>query len=41
MIFDNSEGKHELIAEKTFETDLYILNEIIFKQLKKYYHENS
>ena len=41
MIFDNSEGKHELIAEKTFETDIYILNETIFKQLKKYYHENS
>lgn len=35
MIFDNSEGKHELIAEKTFDTDLYVLNEPMFEQLKK------
>ena len=41
MIFDNSEGKHELIAEKTFDTETYVLNEAMFKQLERYYHENS
>jgi predicted ABC-type ATPase len=40
MIFDNSEGKYELIAEKTLETSINILNEIKFNNLKKYYDEN-
>ena len=38
MIFDNSEGKHDLIAEKTFESEVNILNRIKFNKLKDYYH---
>ncbi len=38
MIFDNSEGKHDLIAEKSFENDVIIFNQIKFKKLKDYYH---
>jgi hypothetical protein len=34
MIFDNSEGKHNLIAEKIFDSNINILNEIRFNQLK-------
>ncbi len=41
MIFDNSAGKPELIAEKTLESEVKILNEIKFNKLKSYYHENS
>lgn len=41
MIFDNSGGKPELIAEKTLESEVNILNEIKFNKLKNYYHENS
>lgn len=41
MIFDNSAGKPELIAEKTFDSELNILNDIKFNKLKQYYHENS
>ncbi len=41
MIFDNSEGKHDLIAEKTMNSEIDILNVIKFNQLKKYYHENA
>lgn len=41
IIFDNSEGKHDLIAKKTLETDIDIFNEIKFNKLKKYYHENT
>lgn len=37
MIFDNSEGKHDLIARKTFTTDIVIFNEIKFNKLKNYY----
>jgi predicted ABC-type ATPase len=40
MIFDNSGGKPELIAEKTLESEVDILNEIKFNKLKNYYHEN-
>jgi predicted ABC-type ATPase len=40
MIFDNSYGKPELIAEKTLETEIAILNEIKFDKLKKQYLEN-
>ncbi len=39
MIFDNSEGKHDLIAEKTFDSEIDILNQIKFDKLKNYYHE--
>ena len=37
MIFDNSEGKHDLIAEKTFESDINILNQSKFNKLKDYH----
>ena len=41
MIFDNSGGKPELIAEKTLETEINILNEMKFDKLKKYYYEKA
>ena len=41
MIFDNSGGKPELIAEKILESEVNILNETKFNKLKNYYHENS
>ena len=41
MIFDNSEGKHDLIAEKIIDAEIDLLNETKFNRLKKYYHENS
>lgn len=41
MIFDNSAGKHELIAEKVLNSEVTILNEIKFDTLKKQYNENS
>ena len=40
MVFDNSGGKPELIAEKTIESNMNILNEIKFNKLKNYYNEN-
>lgn len=39
MIFDNSEGKHDLIAEKTLDSEIDILNQTKFDKLKSYYHE--
>ena len=41
MIFDNSEGKHDLIAEKTIESEIEVLNEVKFNQLKSYYEESA
>jgi predicted ABC-type ATPase len=35
MIFDNSEGVHELIAEKVLDSEINILNQAKFNQLKK------
>ena len=40
MIFDNSGGKPELIAEKTLETVINVLNEEKNNKLVNYYHEN-
>lgn len=40
MIFDNSEGKHDLIAQKTMDSDIDVLNGMKFNQLKNYYYEN-
>lgn len=37
FIFDNSEGKHELIAEKIEANELSLLNHDKFKRLKSYY----
>ena len=36
LIFDNSEGKHKLIAEKSSSDELIILDEIKFNELKHY-----
>ena len=36
MIFDNSEGKHELIAKKTKKSRISILNDLKFNLLKQY-----
>lgn len=41
MVFDNSGGRPELIAEKTLDTELNILDDVKFNKLKQYYHENS
>jgi len=41
MIFDNSEGKHDLIAEKTMESEIEVLNKVKFNQLKSYYDESA
>lgn len=35
LIFDNSEGKHELLAQKTIDNKLTILDEIKFNELKR------
>ena len=40
LIFDNSLGKHELIAHKTIE-ELTIINENKFNKLKQYYYDNK
>lgn len=37
MVFDNSEGKYDLIAEKTFDSEINILNQNKFNKLKDYY----
>lgn len=36
LIFDNSEGKHELLAIKTVDGQLNIIDELKFKKLKSY-----
>jgi predicted ABC-type ATPase len=41
MIFVNSEGKHDLIAEKTIESEIEVLNKVKFNQLKSYYNEST
>jgi predicted ABC-type ATPase len=40
LIFDNSEGKHELIADKQIDGLLNIINKEKFNLLKKYYDNN-
>lgn len=37
LIFDNSYGKHELIAQKITEENIEVFNKYKFKQLKKFY----
>ncbi len=37
LIFDNSKGKHELLAQKTIDGKLNVMNEFKFNELKKYY----
>ena len=41
MIFDNSEGKHDLIAKKTLKTEIDIFSQTKFNKLKNYYHGNT
>ncbi len=36
LIFDNSEGKHQLIAKKSSSDELNILDKQKFNELKKY-----
>ena len=40
LIYDNSVGMPELIAEKTLESEITVLNESKFNKLKKQYYEN-
>ncbi|AWG21733.1 zeta toxin [Flavobacterium faecale] len=40
LIFDNSEGFHELIAQKTLNSEIDITSKNKFDSLKKYYYEN-
>ena len=41
LIFDNSEGKHKLIAEKYISDELIIIDAQKFNQLKFYYDNRS
>jgi predicted ABC-type ATPase len=36
VVFDNSHGRHELLATKTIDGQISIINELKFKQLKAY-----
>ena len=40
LIYDNSGGKPELIAEKTLESEITVLDEFKFNKLKSQGHEN-
>ena len=40
FIYDNSEGKHELIAEKSDSTEVIIIHEVKYKNLLKYYDKS-
>lgn len=41
LIFDNSEGKHELIAEKNFGEEIGVYNQEKFNELRSYYDKRS
>jgi len=40
LIFDNSFGNHELLAEKTFEGNFHVFNQIVYNEIKQVY-DNS
>lgn len=40
LLFDNSEGKHQLLADKRIDGSLEIVHPIKFNMLKKYYDNN-
>lgn len=40
LIFDNSEGKPELIAEKILGSDLEVLSELKYNLIQNHYHES-
>jgi len=37
LIFDNSEGKHELIAEKADDSKIIVINQLKYNNLFNYY----
>jgi predicted ABC-type ATPase len=37
LIFDNSKGKHELIAKKINQSEISIINNLKFQLIKQYY----
>lgn len=37
LLFDNSFGRHELIAQQTIDKNLIVKNRVKFNELKKYY----
>jgi len=41
LIFDNSEGKHDLIAEKNLNEEINIFNQKKFNELKSYYDKRN
>ena len=41
MIFDNSEGRHQLIALKAIGSEIEIINETTFSKLNRQYHESE
>lgn len=41
LIFDNSEGKHQLIAEKNLDEEINILNKTKFNELKEQYDKRK
>jgi predicted ABC-type ATPase len=41
LIFDNSEGNHRLIADKSINESLHIIDSIKFDELKSYYHDST
>lgn len=41
LIFDNSYGKHELIAQKIEQEDILIFNKESFNNFKKYYDKKG
>ena len=38
LIFDNSQGNHKLIADKSGNENLHVINSLKFNELKSYYH---
>ncbi|MBE8713898.1 zeta toxin family protein [Sphingobacterium hungaricum] len=40
IIFDNSEGQHEIIAEKRIDSSFNVLNDLKFNSFKAYYDNN-
>ena len=41
LIFDNSEGKHDLIAEKNLNEEINIINQKKYNELKNYYDKRN
>ncbi len=41
LIFDNSQGNHRLIADKSVNESLHIIDSVKFNELKSHYHDDS